>query len=511
MNVNGVESVIKSAVLRGNGHINDDWLKAVKKSADSYNEPVAEDRLSSGWEKIQKELSQPCLNVSEPRRRSADGRGHIIIWSSLAAAAAVIIALLILPLHKPEEQNALYNIDKQTTAVNNSAGVKSSGVLSPASNSAASSTAANNTAASNTAAKASAAVSSSSIKIRFGLQPSEVKKVAAQDGIRTGLRIDELGNINGVVADKKAESKTIEIKSAENISENKIAENVSENKTDNKSEKIMADNKPADKKNIDNSGSKRGKRVRTFEIGEPVTVSSKGKWTAGLMMADAAGKGRNSGSSAELSASMPMGGGGFFALANTFALSLSPANYSHKQPISFGITVERKFGNNGKFSVESGIVYSLLNSDVESDSYNLRQHLHYIGIPVAAKWNFVNTERFTVYAAAGGMVEKGVAGRMENKENKKLKTGHFSIKGLQLSLAVDAGAEYKIYKNVGIYIQPGVSYYFKPKDMGTFFINSENSGSVGGSSGSGRAFQLESIHSNNRIGLNIQAGIRLSY
>lgn len=37
---------------------------------------------------------------------------------------------------------------------------------------------------------------------------------------------------------------------------------------------------------------------------------------------------------------------------------------------------------------------------------------------------------------------------MENIDNKKLSTGHFSVKGFQFSLVADAGAEYKVYKNV---------------------------------------------------------------
>ena len=42
-------------------------------------------------------------------------------------------------------------------------------------------------------------------------------------------------------------------------------------------------------------------------------------------------------------------------------------------------------------------------------------------------------------------------------------------------------------------------------------MNESNSGAVGNTSGYGRAFELENIHTNNRMGLSLQAGIRLSY
>lgn len=441
------------------GHTGGGWLKAVKKSVDAYNEHIEDEKLNAGWERLQKEFAAP-------RRGFAPNKTRVFFWSSVAAAAVVALALLIFPLYKPDtKQNievaANYNSSGSFIGIDSSRAVLNN--------------------------------SSPGIRVRIGVQPAEAQGVAEKSGVaRMSVHdISAVNSLSGMIAD------------------NDYAPAMQKNKPivvlNNRKSEIVRNglNRPG-------TGDHK-RRNKTFEIGESVRVSSTGKWVAGLMMGGAAGSGKDNGSSSALSASLPLEQGNFFALAQTFAVSLSPADYSHKQPVSFGFTVERKFGNAGKLSIESGIVYSLLNSDVTSGAYNLRQHLHYLGIPVAVKWNFVNKEKFKVYADGGGMVEKGIAGRMENIDNKRLKSGHFSIKGLQFSVAADVGAEYKIYRNIGIYIQPGVSYYFKPKDMGTFFINSENTGSVGGSSGSGRAFQLESIRSNNRIGLDIQAGIRLSY
>lgn len=82
----------------------------------------------------------------------------------------------------------------------------------------------------------------------------------------------------------------------------------------------------------------------------------------------------------------------------------------HHQPISFGLSVRKGLAKG--FSVETGLTYTLLSSDVEMSGGNamIDQKLHYIGIPVRANWNFFDKDRFTLYVAAGGMIEKCVYG-----------------------------------------------------------------------------------------------------
>jgi hypothetical protein len=473
-------------VLKDNGHINEEWLKAVKKSVEAYNEPIAEDKLCSGWEHLESDM-----------HRKFSGR-QIIAWSSLAVAAAVLIALLVVPLHKIENQSNVNSIAQNTTVKNTivqSTTAQSNTVQSTTTQSTiVQNASAQNASAQNNTALQTAATQETVKNISRGAVAvnrtsggySENSRYAVSYGFQVRVGIQSSGRFLKDSPEKRY-----------NAAENSKAV-----------EKKSADNTATEKKYAE----KKSRRSRnTFELGEPIRVSSRGKWTAGLMMRNANGRKNNNNDSQLYYDSAPVDNSTMLILAQSFLVSTSPADYSHKQPISVGITVERKLGSRGRFSVESGIVYSLLNSDVTSGNYELRQHIHYLGIPVAVKWNFVNAGRFTVYAEGGGMVEKSIAGRMENRDNKKLNTGHFNVKGFQYSLAANAGAEYKIYKNVGIYVQPGVSYYFKPAKLGTFYINEGNSGSVGGASGYGRAFELENIHTNNRIGLSLQAGIRLSY
>lgn len=60
----------------------------------------------------------------------------------------------------------------------------------------------------------------------------------------------------------------------------------------------------------------------------------------------------------------------------------------HHQPISVGVSVRKSLGKG--FSVESGLTYTLLSSDVKlvDGNQEVEQKLHYVGIPLRANWNF---------------------------------------------------------------------------------------------------------------------------
>ena len=113
----------------------------------------------------------------------------------------------------------------------------------------------------------------------------------------------------------------------------------------------------------------------------------------------------------------------------------------HKQPLSFGLSVRKNLAKG--FSVETGLTYTYLASDVKFDdsSEKLSQKLHYIGIPVRANWNFVDKKSFTMYVSAGGAVEKCVYGKI-GSENE-------TVKPLQLSVMGAVGAQYNVSNKVG--------------------------------------------------------------
>ena len=154
-------------------------------------------------------------------------------------------------------------------------------------------------------------------------------------------------------------------------------------------------------------------------------------------------------------------------------------NIKHKQPLSFGLSVRKALPKN--FSVETGVTYTMLSSEItyENSSEKTDQKLHYIGIPVRANWSFVNDKRFTVYVSAGGAIEKCVYGKVGSEKE--------TVKPVQLSVMGAVGAQYNISNRVGIYVEPGVSYFF---DDGS---------------------PIETIRKENPTNFTLQAGIRLTY
>lgn len=130
----------------------------------------------------------------------------------------------------------------------------------------------------------------------------------------------------------------------------------------------------------------------------------------------------------------------------------------HYQPISFGLSVRKEFAHG--LSLESGVLYSLLLSDVDMPmGANLKQELHFIGVPLRVNWNFFERRRFLLYMGAGGMVEKCVSAKFGSKSVDESR--------VQWSLLGALGAEYRLGGMVGLYFEPEVSYYLTNTQLRT--------------------------------------------
>jgi len=139
-------------------------------------------------------------------------------------------------------------------------------------------------------------------------------------------------------------------------------------------------------------------------------------------------------------------------------------------PLSFGITIKKEL--NRTFSIESGIVYSFLETTFSRQSLQKSTadlQLHYLGIPLNLHTHIVGNRlsRWEVYLSTGGMVEKGVFSHFMQKNylndsnsSVESNTSNERINGLQWSVSVSPGIDYQIYRNYSIYLEPKVSYYF---------------------------------------------------
>ncbi len=166
----------------------------------------------------------------------------------------------------------------------------------------------------------------------------------------------------------------------------------------------------------------------------------------------------------------------------------------HFQPIALGVSL--KYNLNDSWSVTSGLNYTVLSSQLSTGSYNhyynSRQTLHYLGLPVTVNYTVWRDGKFSTYVSGGGMVEKNVAGTLstdyivDNKIEERSQEG-LSVKPLQWSVSSAAGIEYRLWKGIGFYAEPGVTYHFR------------NSSGV------------ETIYREKPLNFNIRLGLRFSF
>ena len=166
---------------------------------------------------------------------------------------------------------------------------------------------------------------------------------------------------------------------------------------------------------------------------------------------------------------------------------------NHHQPITFGLTL--RYNLSERWSVSSGLTYSQLSSELHSGSgnyyYDDRQTLHYIGLPLNVAYTFWQNQKISAYLSTGGLVEKNVAGRLTSKYyiDNQLETTtreKISTDQLQWSYNTTIGLGYRISNHIGLYAEPGISWYFK------------------------NSSELETIYKENPLQFNLRLGLRFT-
>lgn len=172
----------------------------------------------------------------------------------------------------------------------------------------------------------------------------------------------------------------------------------------------------------------------------------------------------------------------------------SQTDIKHKMPFTVGVSFRFRILPN--FSVETGLNYTLLSSELRAgtsnDYYVKEQRLHYLGIPLKANWMFLNRKYVSLYLSAGGAVEKSVAGNQKTDfvtdgqqpvhDSRQLK-----VKPLQWSVSSAIGVQYNATSHIGIFVEPGIVYYF---DDGS---------------------PVETIRKEKPFNFNLQMGLRFTY
>lgn len=153
---------------------------------------------------------------------------------------------------------------------------------------------------------------------------------------------------------------------------------------------------------------------------------------------------------------------------------------SYGIPLSFGAGV--RFDLSDRWSIGTGVNYTLLTRQFHgkytkvneagaiesSTSSDIRNTQHFVGVPVNVFYDLIDNSNISLYAYAGGAVEKCVADKYDVLSTTIAHERKTS--GVQMSANIGMGVEFLLGKHLGLYIDPSLRYYFnngQPKSIRT--------------------------------------------
>lgn len=409
----------------------EDWLNKIRESQANFSEPEPEGL----WEGIEAGLA------AKSRRRTVRWW-----WAALpAAAVAALVLLLSVPGHRDASDDPL-----RTSAISE---LKSTAEpFDVVSREVESSVPANLLAYSGT-------LLASDTKVG---KPSEATADDAGSASEEFSKRQESFSWNNTPSDISSEISSLENSSSKTTSsENSSLENTSSETSS--LETISSENWPSEN---DNPVSKTRRRGLSFGLLASNVAGSRSSASKYAALYGSTVTKQIHGFS-ETTADFPdsQGYAGVMQSNSSNEISSTVKNW---QPIQVGVSVAYSFTD--RLSIESGLTYSCLISDLSSGTplgnYDIRQTLHYIGLPLALRYDFLKIKGFSLYASAGGQMEKCVAGKTRTDyfvDGKKVSSenGPIMVEPLQWSVNTYVGAQYSFNRLVGLYVEPGAAYYFR--------------------------------------------------
>lgn len=148
---------------------------------------------------------------------------------------------------------------------------------------------------------------------------------------------------------------------------------------------------------------------------------------------------------------------------NITAAMLQNCETSYSMPINLGLTVSIPIIHD--LNLITGIQYTYLANHITGSTFDLKQELHYLGIPLKLAVNLVKRGDFVVYTALGGTVEKGLSGVQTSVvDGEGTWKGTQAVDGIQGSLTGQFGLSYNLNNNFLLYFEPGVAWFI-PNDQ----------------------------------------------
>ena len=154
----------------------------------------------------------------------------------------------------------------------------------------------------------------------------------------------------------------------------------------------------------------------------------------------------------------------------TTGVKQTSTNSAYDIPLSFGAGV--RIGLSPKWSIGAGVNYSMLSRKFSgtytkvnaagvienSTASDIRNTQHYIGIPVNAYYDIVDSRNVNFYAYAGGAVEKCISDKYSVLNTSIIHKE--KVDGFQWSANLGIGVGFKLGEHLGLYIDPSLRYYF---------------------------------------------------
>lgn len=128
----------------------------------------------------------------------------------------------------------------------------------------------------------------------------------------------------------------------------------------------------------------------------------------------------------------------------------------HDMPISIGFTAS--YSVTPRIALASGLVYTLATSSFQLGASMPKetQTLHYVGIPLNLSYTVWGNSWLRTYIMAGAQADMNVKATLKadgHKSNIDNDRAQFSVTG-------GAGVQLNVAQQLGVYVEPGVRYYF---------------------------------------------------
>ena len=128
----------------------------------------------------------------------------------------------------------------------------------------------------------------------------------------------------------------------------------------------------------------------------------------------------------------------------------------HDMPISIGLTAS--YSVTPRIALTSGLVYTLATSSFQHGASMPKetQTLHYVGIPLNLSYTIWGNSWLRTYIMAGAQADMNVKATLKADGHKS----DIDNDRAQFSVTGGAGVQLNVAQQLGVYVEPGVRYYF---------------------------------------------------